>query len=81
PIGIPYKRLILYYTKNPRYLYYYTRIYKPLKDVIIEIAQRGKLYKQRDQLGEAPDNYLEDLLIRGTRKRKVDYTIDGASKK
>ena len=78
-INVP--TLILYYTKNLRHLYYYTRIYKPLKDVIIEIARRGKLYKQRDQPGEALDNYLEDLLRRGTGKRKVNYTVDGASKK
>jgi len=80
-VGIPHKKLVLYYTKNPHYLCYYARIYKPLKDVIIEIAWRGKLYKQRDQPGEALDDYLEDLLRRGTYKRMVDCTIDGASKK
>ncbi|XTI82769.1 hypothetical protein V2W45_1228854, partial [Cenococcum geophilum] len=63
--------LLLYYTKNPRHLRRYAKIYKPLKDVIIKIAKKG----------EALDDYLEDLLIRGTRKRKVDYTIDRASKK
>ncbi|XTI92310.1 hypothetical protein V2W45_1248355, partial [Cenococcum geophilum] len=71
---IPQKKLLLYYTKNPYYLYCYAKIYKPLKDIIIKIAKK-------DQLKEAPDDHLEDLLIRGTRKRKINYTIDGASKK
>ena len=38
---IPLKRLVLYYAKNP----YHAKIYKPLKNVIIEIAKRSKLYK------------------------------------
>jgi hypothetical protein len=48
---------------------------------MIEIAWRGKLYKQRDQPGEVPDDYLKNLLRRGTYKRKVDCTINRASKK
>ena len=39
------KRLALYYAKNPYLFYRYTKIYKLLKDVIIEIAKRSKLYK------------------------------------
>ncbi|XTI95451.1 hypothetical protein V2W45_1254537, partial [Cenococcum geophilum] len=42
------KRLTLYYTKNPRLFHYYTKIYKLLKDIIIEIAKRSKPYKQGD---------------------------------
>ena len=39
------KRLILYYAKNPYLFCRYTKIYKPLKDIIIEIAKRSKPYK------------------------------------
>jgi len=39
-MDIPLKRLISYYTGNPYLLYYYAKIYKPLKDVIMEIAKR-----------------------------------------
>jgi len=45
-VAIPQKKLLLYYIKNPYYLRRYAKIYKPLKDVIIEIAKRGKLYKE-----------------------------------
>jgi len=51
-------------------------MYKPLKDVIIEIAKRNKPYKQGDQLGKALENLLEEILRRKVRKRKVDSTID-----
>ena len=44
-VAIPQKKLLSYYTKNPYYLYYHAKIYKPLKDVIIEIAKKGKPYK------------------------------------
>lgn len=81
PAGIPHKRLVSYYTENPRHLHRHARIHKPLNDVMIEIARRGKPYEQRDQPGEAPDGHSEDLSRRGTRKRKVDCTVDGASKK
>ena len=47
-MAIPQKKLLLYYTKNPYYLRYYAKIYKPLKDVIIKIAKKGKPYKQGD---------------------------------
>ena len=39
------KRLVLYYAKNSHLFYYYNKIYKLLKDIIIEIAKRSKLYK------------------------------------
>ncbi|XTI90666.1 hypothetical protein V2W45_1240944, partial [Cenococcum geophilum] len=44
-VAIPQKKLLLYYTENPYYLRRYTKIYKPLKDIIIKIAKIGKLYK------------------------------------
>jgi len=47
-VDIPPNRLTLYYAKNPHLFRRYTKIYKPLKDVIIEIAKRGKPYKQGD---------------------------------
>jgi len=58
----------MYYTENPHFLCYYTKIYKLLKDVIIEIAKR------------ALEDRLKELLGR-LRKRKVNYTIYGAPKK
>jgi hypothetical protein len=47
----------------------------------MEIAKRGKPYKQGDQLGEALEDLLEEISRRIVRKRKVDYTKDGDSKK
>ena len=68
-------RLILYYAENPRLFRRYTKIYKPLKDVI-EIAKRSKLYKQGDQLRKALKDLSEEILGRRVYKRKVDFTID-----
>ena len=70
------KRLALYYTKNPRLFCRYTKIYKPLKDVIIEIATRSKPYKQGDQLEKTLEDLLEEILRRRVRKRKVNPTIN-----
>jgi len=42
PVGIPHKRLVLYYIKNLCHLRRYARIHKPLKDVMIEIAWSSK---------------------------------------
>ena len=75
-MDIPLKRLALYYTKNPRLFYRHTEIYKPLKDIIIEIAKKSKPYKQGDQLGKTLEDLLEEILRRRVRKRKVDYTVD-----
>ena len=75
------KRLALYYTKNPHLFCRYTKIYKPLKDIIIEIAKRSKLYKQGDQLGKALEDLLEEILRRKVYKRKVDPTVDRAPKR
>ncbi|XTI82917.1 hypothetical protein V2W45_1203320, partial [Cenococcum geophilum] len=66
---IPQERLIMYYTKNPYFLCRYTKIYKPLKDVIIEIVKR------------ALKDSLKELLGRRIRKRKAVYTKDRGSKK
>jgi len=63
-VAIPQKKLLLYYIKNPRHLRHYAKIYKPLKDIIMEIAKRGKPYKQGDQLGEALEDPLEEILRR-----------------
>ena len=60
-MDIPLKRLILYYTGNPYLLYHYAKIYKLLKDVIMEIAKRGNLYKQGEQLGEVLKDLLEEI--------------------
>ena len=60
-MDIPLKRLILYYTGNPYFLYRYAKIYKLLKDVIMEIAKRGNLYKQGEQLGEVLKDLLEEI--------------------
>ena len=57
-VDILQERLVMYYTKNPYFLYYYYEIYKSLKDIIIEIAKRaledllkgllgGRLYKKK----------------------------------
>jgi len=75
-VDILLKRLVLYYAKNPYLFRYYTEIYKPLKDVIIEIAKRSKPYKQGDQLGKVLEDLLEEILKRRVYKRKVDPTID-----
>jgi len=75
-VDIPPNRLALYYAKNPRLFCRYAEIYKPLEDVIIEIAKRSKLYKQGDQLGKALEDLLKEILRRRVRKRKVDFTID-----
>ena len=69
-------RLALYYAENPRLFRRYAEIYKPLEDVIIEIAKRNKLYKQGDQLGKALEDLLKEILRRRVRKRKVDPTVD-----
>ena len=63
------KRFIIYYTENPYFLYYYYKIYKPLEDVIIEIAKR------------ALKNPLKKLLKGRSYKRKKNYTINRAPKK
>jgi len=80
-VDIPLKRLVLYYTKNPYLFRCYTKIYKPLKDIIIEIAKRSKPYKQGDQLGKALEDLLEEILRRRVHKRKVDPTVDRAPKR
>jgi hypothetical protein len=80
-VAIPQKKLLLYYTKNPHHLHYYTGIYKLLKNVIIKIAKRGKLYKQRDQPKEALENPSEKILRRIVYKRKADYTKNRDFKK
>ena len=59
----------MYYTKNPYFLYHYTKIYKPLKDVVIEVAKR------------ALENSLKKPLGRRTYKKKVDCIKDKGSKK
>jgi len=69
-------RLVLYYAKNPYLFYRHAKIYKPLKDVIIEIAKRNKPYKQGDQLGKALEDLSEEILRRRVYKRKVDSIID-----
>ena len=68
-MDIPQERLIIYYTKNPHFLYYYTEIYKLLQDIIIEIAKR------------ALEGLLKELLGRRICKRKAVYTGDRGSKK
>ena len=75
-MDIPPNRLTLYYTKNPYLFRRYAKIYKLLKDIIIEIAKRSNPYKQGDQLGKALENLLEEILRRRVRKRKVDPTIN-----
>jgi len=75
-VDIPLKRLILYYAKNPCLFCRYAEIYKLLKDVIIEIVKRSKLYKQGDQLGKALEDLSEEILRKRVYKRKVDPTID-----
>jgi hypothetical protein len=74
-VAIPQKKLLLYYTENSHYLYYYAKIHKPLKDVIIKIA------KQRDQPEKALEGPSEEILGRMVYKRKADYTRDRDSKK
>jgi len=74
-MDIPLKRLALYYTKNPYLFCCYTKIYKLLKDIIIEIA-KSKPYKQGDQLGKVLEDLLEDILRRRVYKRKADPTVD-----
>ncbi|XTI82640.1 hypothetical protein V2W45_1228984, partial [Cenococcum geophilum] len=66
---IPQERLIIYYTKNPYFLYYYTKIYNPPKDIIIEIVKR------------ALKDLLKKLLRRRIRKKKAVYTGDRGFKK
>ena len=73
-MAIPQKKLLLYYTENPYHFCCYVKIHKLLKDVIIKIAKRGKLYKQRNQLKEVLENPLKEILRRMVRKRKADYT-------
>jgi len=64
-VDIPLNRLALYYAKNPYLFCCYTKIYKPLKDVIMEIAKRSKPYKQGDQLGKVLEDLLEEILKKG----------------
>ena len=73
-MDIPPKRLASYYTENPHLFYRHAKIYKLLKDIIIEIA-KSKPYKQGDQLGKVLEDLLEDILRRRVRKRKADPTI------
>ena len=68
-MDIPLNRLVLYYAKNPRLFCRHAKIYKLLKDVIIEIAKR------------ALEGLLKELLGRRIRKRKAVYTRDRGSKK
>jgi len=75
-VDIPLNRLALYYAENPHLFCRYAEIYKPLEDVIIEIAKRSKPYKQGDQLGKALEDLLEEILRRRVCKRKVDLTIN-----
>jgi len=75
-VDIPLNRLVLYYAKNPYLFCRYAKIYKLLKDIIIEIAKRSKPYKQGDQLGKALEDLLEEILRRRVYKRKVNSTID-----
>ena len=75
-MDIPLNRLALYYAENPRLFRRHTKIYKPLKDIIIEIAKRSKPYKQGDQLGKALEDLLKEILRRRVYKRKVDSTVD-----
>ena len=70
------KRLTSYYTKNPHLFRHHAKIYKPLKDIIIEIAKRNKPYKQGDQLRKALKNLLEEILRKRVYKRKVDPIIN-----
>jgi len=70
------KRLALYYAENPCLFCRYAKIYKQLKDVIIEIVKRSKSYKQGDQLGKALEDLLEEILRRRVRKRKVDPIVN-----
>jgi len=44
-VDIPLNRLALYCAENPCLFRCHAKIYKLLKDVIIEIAKRSKLYK------------------------------------
>jgi len=73
---IPLKRLVLYYAKNPHLFRRYAKIYKPLKDIIIEIAKRSKPYEQGDQLGKALEYLLKEILRRRVYKRKINSTIN-----
>jgi hypothetical protein len=59
----------MYYTKNPYFLCHYAEIHKPLKDIIIEVAQRTL------------KDSLKELLGRRIYKRNTDYTGDRGSKK
>ena len=79
-VAIPQKKLLLYYIENPRHLRRHAKIHKPLEDVIMEIAKRGKPYKQGDQPGEALEDPSEELSGGRSRKRK-NYTVNGAPKK
>ena len=62
--------VVKYITKNLYFLYYYYKIYKLLKDIIIEIAKRalkdllnkllrGRLYKKEENyiINKAPKKY------------------------
>jgi hypothetical protein len=60
---------MIYYTKNPYFLYYYYKIYKLLEDIIIEIAKR------------ALKNPLKELLGGRLYKKKENYTVNKAPKK
>jgi hypothetical protein len=75
-VDIPLNRLALYYAENPRLFCCHAEIYKPLEDIIIEIAKRSKPYKQGDQLGKALEDLSEEILRKRVYKRKVNPTID-----
>jgi hypothetical protein len=68
-VDILQKRLVIYYTKNPYFLRYHYKIYKPLKDIIIEIIKR------------ALEDLLKELSGGKSCKKKENYTVNRASKK
>ena len=68
-MDIPQEKLIIYYTENPYSLYCYTKIYKPFKDIIIEVAQKTL------------ENLLKKPLERRICKRQVNYIKDRGFKK
>ena len=59
----------MYYIKNPYFFCYYTKIYKLLKDVILEIFKR------------ALEDLLKELSGRRIYKRKADCIRFRGSKK
>ena len=60
---------MLYYAGNPDLLKHYTKIFKPLEDIIKIIDKHN-----RQRYAEKPlDGPPEELLGRKARKRKADY--------